>query len=179
MLFMFLFTQAVQKMPYMRALSPITTLAVCDLTDVKRYKQWGKTDLSGLVQMDLVGYKNVDVFLKELFTKNETLCSLEQINAQNTNISLETLKRLRMIRVPFFVRNRPQYSNRFGCFVAPILVDISGTQLSKSAAFRHSVIEQPAAPSYPIQYREEFSADWAIAQIIVQANNDEQKVSTL
>ena len=147
MFFMFLYMPAVQKMSYTRVLSPMTTLSVCDFKHVRNYKSWIKTDLSGLMEINLVGHKNVnvDAFLKELFTKNETLCSLEQINVQNTNISLETLKRLRMIRVPFFVRNHPQYSNRFGCYVAPITVDISGTQLSLLPALRHSVIEQPAA----------------------------------
>ena len=98
-------------------------------------------DFRFLKKIDVSGMQNADAFLKKLFEENQSLCSLRFINARGTNISLATLKTLRMIQIPYLFRDMSQYSGRFGCHVAGIQVDISDTELSRSEELRYSVIE--------------------------------------
>ena len=128
---------------------------------------WCKQDLRDLTDIDVSGMLGADDFLKTLLEKNETLSSLVRINAKNTHISLKTLKLLRMIKVPYLVRDLPQYSSRFGCSVAVITVNIEDTELNQSEELDYSVIEQPAGPSYLTYYRSGLAPELAMVQVIV------------
>lgn len=128
---------------------------------------WCKQNLQGLKSIDVAGMPGANSFLQKLFKTNPTLSSLVKVHASNTDITLDTLELLRMINVPFFVRDLPQYSARFGCSVALITVDIQNTELSMSQELEYSVIEQPAGPSFPIYYRCGMSEEVATAQVIV------------
>ncbi len=163
---MFFCTQAAQfTTGFSIPVSP-TSLSSEQLTQ-NGIEHWCKQNLQGLKSIDVAGMPGANNFLQKLFKTNLTLSSLVKVNASNTDITLDTLELLRMIKVPFFVRDLPQYSARFGCSVAPIMVDIQNTELSLSEELEYSVIEQPAGPSLPIYYRCGMTEEVATAQVIV------------
>jgi hypothetical protein len=167
--FIILYTQAVNAIQR-HMLRPLAS-SIQKLSIVELSREWQGKDLSGLLQIDAGKIPNANQMLSNLFSTNHSLCSLIHIDVHDTDISLETLKQLRMIQVPYFIRDMPKYSNRFGCCVAPVTVNIAGTLLSRSSTLRHAVIEQPAGSSYPIFYNNiGFPDEYATLQVLVQTN---------
>lgn len=165
----FLYAQAAQY-PSFSITQSVTELSSKQLSNLGDVDSLCKRNLSGLTDINVADMSKVDAFLAKLFRENRTLCSLVRINASNTDITLQTLKLLRMIKVdPCLFRDLPQYSGRFGCSVAPIYVNIAGTDLSKSKELEYSVIEQPAGECYPVCYRSNnIPSELATVQVIIE-----------
>lgn len=91
-------------------------------------------ELSGLRTLNVSYSKynadfDVNEFLKT-FLQNPHLNSLTKIQAVNTNISLETLQKIKGMQAePYFVRDMEQVSGRYNKSIVGIRVDISGSPL--------------------------------------------------
>ena len=86
---------------------------------------------------------DVNPFLSA-FMENPSLNSLCKIKAANTNISLETLQKIKAMKpVPYFVRDMEQFSSRFEKSVVVMEVDMSGSPLLKSHWQELREIEKP------------------------------------
>ncbi len=126
--------------------------------------------LPNLAILDLSGRKNSTSFLREL-AKNKTLRNLRKINAERSDIDLETLESFQSMEIGLpLIRDLPRRSEKYGISVAPVIVKVGNTKLAvetdEQKRYRFSILDRPIGTAFPIRY-------------ISNVNNSEEAEATI
>ncbi len=124
-----------------------------DLTVLMKLAQ---LPLPNLATIDVSGRKNAVSFLREL-AKNRTLRNLRTINAEKSDIDLETLEQFQSMETDLpLVRDLPRRSEKYDTPVASLVIKVGNTKLVTEATeqrkYRFDILDRPIGTTFPIRY---------------------------
>lgn len=112
--------------------------------------------LPNLANIDVSGQKKAVYFLREL-AKNRTLRNLRYINAEGSDIDLETLEQFQSLETYLpLVRDLPRRSEKYNTPVAPIFIKVGNTKLTAETdeqnQYRFAILDRPIGTTLPVLY---------------------------